>query len=216
MLVDWTEAWIKRGVEEPDDLMGWPKGDGGGGETKLYAADSLLAEAMALRPVVLMAAEIQQSPTLAKQFGEPAKRYLELAERSFTKWDTRECWRSVKGGGLWIVPSFGIDPATKGWSEGYARRKVEGFSNPANKQNHIACWMLAMFDATKKSIYKARAEQWFRLMKSRIRERGKFLVWNCWDLAGPWDYKQDGAPRLDCSEACFLRKHSRSNSSHDF
>ena len=29
----------------------------------------------------------------------------------------------------------------------------------------------------------------------RTRENGKFLVWNYWDPAGPWDDKSDGSPR---------------------
>ncbi|MCX6928864.1 MAG: hypothetical protein NT154_37490, partial [Verrucomicrobia bacterium] len=50
---------------------------------------------------------------------------------------------------------------------------------------------------TKKPVYRERAAQWFRLMKSRMRTRqdGKYFVWNYWDPAGPWDYKADGSPR---------------------
>ena len=39
-LIDWTDACLKRAVKEPDGFPGWPKGDGGGGESKEYAADS--------------------------------------------------------------------------------------------------------------------------------------------------------------------------------
>ena len=28
LLVDWTDAWISRGVKEPDGYIGWPKADG--------------------------------------------------------------------------------------------------------------------------------------------------------------------------------------------
>jgi len=55
MLIDWTDSCIRRGVREPDGFMGWPKSDGGGDASKEYSADSLLGEAMMLRPVVLMA-----------------------------------------------------------------------------------------------------------------------------------------------------------------
>ena len=196
-LIEWTDACITRAVKEPDDFLGWPKGDGGGGDSKEYSADSLLGEAMMLRPVVLMADEILKTAALNEKWRAKAQGYLELAGQVFQKWDSRDCWREVKNGGLWVVPAFGIDLQSGKWSAGYARRKTEGFSNPANKQNHIARWLIAMHDVTKKSVYRERAELWWRLMKSRMRtrENGKFLVWNYWDPAGPWDYKPDGSPR---------------------
>ncbi len=195
-LIDWADACLKRAVKEPDGFLGWPKGDGGGGDSKEYSADSLLGEAMMLRPVVLMADVIRKTPSLAGKFGDKAETYLKLAEEIFQKWDSRDCWREVKDGGLWVVPPFGVDRQTGHWSAGYERRKTAGFSNPANKQNHIARWLITMHDATKKPVYRERAEKWWRLMKSRLRTRedGKYLVWNYWDPAGRWDYKADGSP----------------------
>jgi len=196
-LVDWTDSCIKRSAKEPDGFPGWPKGDGGGDESKEYDADSLLGEAMMLRPVVLMAEEIRRTPALAARWSDKALSYLKLAEEIFQKWDSRGGWREVKDGGLWIVPAYGIDRQTGKWSAGYAERKATGFSNPDNKENHMARWMLAMYDVTKKPVYRQRALQWFQLMKSRMRTRqdGKCYVWNYWDPAGPWDYKADGSPK---------------------
>jgi hypothetical protein len=197
LLIDWTDSCILRGVKEPDGFLGWPKGNGGGGESQEYSADSLLGEAMMLRPVVLMAARILGDPALDAKYGVKARSHLDLAERTFEKWDSRGCWREVKEGGVWIVPDFGIDLKTGSWSAGYAERKTNGFTNPANKENHIARWMLALHDTTKKPVYRDRAEQWFRVMRSRIRtrEEGKYSVWNYWDPAGPWDYQPNGAPK---------------------
>jgi hypothetical protein len=197
LLVDWADSWIKRGVKEPDGFIGWPKSGTGGAPEEEFYTDSLLGEAMGLRPVVLMADEILKTPALKDKFGSQAQAYLKLAEQVFEKWDSRGCWREVADGGLWVVPVFGIDSRTGAWSKGYARRTTDGFSNPDNKENHIARWLLAMYDVTKKPIYRERAEKWFRLMKSRMktRENGKYFVWNYWDPAGPWDYKADGSPR---------------------
>lgn len=197
LLVDWSEAWLKRGVKEPDGFVGWPKRDSGGAVAKELLTDSLLGEAMALRPLVLMAGEILKAPDLKTSHGTRAEAWLTLAAQVFEKWDARGCWREVKEGGLWVVPDYGLDVQGGGWTEGYARRATEGFSNPDNKQNHIALWLLAMHDVTGKPVYRARAEQWFRLMKSRmkLREGGKYFVWNYWEPAGPWDYKPDGSPR---------------------
>ena len=184
-------------MTEPDGFLGWPKGNGGGGESKEYSADSLLGEAMMLRPVVLMASVIGKDPALKERFGAKAQGYLELAEWIFAKWDSRDCWREVKDGGVLVVPAFGIDSQTGKWSAGYADRKTTGFTNPDNKENRIARWLVALHDVTKKPVYRDRAEKWFRVMKSRMKARGdgKHLVWNYWELAGPWDYQVSGAPK---------------------
>ena len=152
---------------------------------------------MLLRPVVLMADEILKNPALNEKYGSEAKRYLQLAGQIFKKWDARDCWREAKDGGVWIVPAFGVDKNTGQWSSGYADRKTTGFTNPDNKQNHIARWLVAMHDATKRPVYRERAEKWFRVMKSRLKTRdgGKSYVWNYWEPAGPWDYKPNGTPK---------------------
>jgi hypothetical protein len=196
-LIDWTDSCLKRAVKEPDGFPGWPKGDGGGGESKEYNADSLLGEAMLLRPVVLAAVEIRKTPSLREKWGDKAQSYVQFAEQVFQKWDSRDCWREVKEGGLWVVPRFGIDLQTGKWSSGYEERKTAGFSNPDNKENHIARWLLALHDATEKPVYRDRAAKWFQLMKSRMhpQQDGKYWVWNYWEPAGPWDYKPDGSPK---------------------
>jgi hypothetical protein len=197
LLIDWTDSCIRRGLKEPDGFIGWPKGDGGGHESDEYKADSLLGEAMMLRPVVLMADVIRKNADLKKTYGAKADEYIELAEKIFEKWDSRDCWREAKEGGVWVVPDFGIDLKKGGWSSGYAARKTSGFTNPDNKENHIARWMLAMYDVTKKPIYRDRANDWFRVMAARmkLRETGKYYVWNYWEPAGRWDYKRDGLPK---------------------
>ena len=196
-LIDWTDSCLRRAVIEPDGFPGWPKGDGRGRESGEYRADSLLGEAMVLRPVVFGAAAIRKTPALQDRWGDKAQSYLKFAEQIFQKWDSRDCWREVKEGGLWIVPGYGIDLQTGKWSSGYEQRKTAGLSNPNNKENHIARWLLAMHDVTGRPVYRQRAAKWFQLMKSRMkrRENGKYLVWNYWEPAGPWDYRPDGSPR---------------------
>ena len=196
MLVDWTDSWIRRGTGEPDGFTGWPKENADGHPDGRYG-DSMLGEAMALRPVVLMASEILKDSALGKKFADKARRYLDLAGRIFEKWDSRGCWRPVKEGGVWVETPFGIDRQSGKWTVSYAARKTGGFTHPDNKENEIARWMLAMHDVTKKPVYRDRAEGWFRVMQSRMktREGGKYFVWNYWEPAGPWDYKSDGSPK---------------------
>jgi len=198
MLIDWADAWIKRGVKEPDGCIGWPKADGASTSVVpgLYT-DNMLGEAMGLRPVVLMAHAILNTPKLKEKHARKAEEYLQLAEQTFDKWDQRGCWREIKGGGVWVVPTFGIDRQTDKWTEGYERRTTDGFTLPANKQNFIALWLAAMHDATQKPHYRQRAEKWWQVMRSRMRtqQEGKYFVWNYWDPAGPWDFKPDGAAK---------------------
>jgi len=195
MLIDWMDSCVRRGIEEPDGFVGWPKSEMDA--TESFYTDSLLGEAMALRPVVLTADEILKTPALKGKFDSQAQAYLRLAEQVFEKWDSRGCWREIANGGLWVVPLFGIDPKTGQWTEGYTRRNTDGFSNPYNKENHIARWLVAMYDVTRKPVYRERAEKWFQLMKSRmkLRQDGTYFVWNYWDPAGSWDYKADGSPK---------------------
>ena len=196
LLIDWSDAVIKRGVKEPDGYIGWPKEAGAStSAVKDFYTDNELGEAMLLRPLVLMAGIILKNPALKERYGQKAQQYLELSERTFDKWDSRGAWREVKGGGVWVVPPFGIDQKTGQWTEGYGQRTTDGFSLPANKQNLVAAWLLAMSDVTGKPVYRARAESWWRVMKSRmrLREDGKYFVWNYWDPAGPWDSKPDGS-----------------------
>jgi hypothetical protein len=193
---DWADSWTKRGVKGPDGFVGWPKSAGGGVTEKAFLTESLLGEAMGLRPMVLMADEILKQQGL-QTFKQRAHQWIKLAGEVFEKWDSLGCWREVEKGGVWVVPDFAIDAATNKWTEGYSRRATTGFTNPDNKQNHIARWMLAMHDVTGKSVYGDRAKKWFRVMKSRIktRENGKYFVWNYWDPAGPWDYNANGTTR---------------------
>jgi len=88
-------------------FIGWPKSGTGGTQAEGYLTDSLLGEAMGLRPVVLMADVILKTPALKARFGPHAEGWLQLAGQIFAKWDARDCWREVKEGGLWIVPDFG-------------------------------------------------------------------------------------------------------------
>lgn len=196
--MEWTDAWIKRGVKEPDGYTGWPKDDGASTPAMpgLYT-DNMLGDAMGFHPVVRMADVILKTPTLKEKYGDKARAYLRLAEQMFEKWDKRGCWREVKEGGVWVVPPFGIDKQTGKWTEGFARRNTDGFSLPDNKQNMIAGWLLALYDVTKKPIYRERAEKWWRQMKSRMKlqQGGKYYVWDYWDPAGPWDYKPDGTTK---------------------
>jgi hypothetical protein len=203
MEFDWAEAWIERAVTEPDDYPGWPaKGAAGTEVDRLQAvtADSLLGEAMAMRPLVLMSGKLLEDPALKARYGAQAEKHLRLSERLFEKWDKRNAWRETKDGGMiTVVHAFGLTPDGAKWTAEYDKRTEPdgGFSHPNNKANHVARWLLAMHDVTRKPLYEERAEKRFRLMKSRMKPKddGTYEIWDYWRPAGPWDYKADGSPK---------------------
>ena len=202
-LIKCADAWIKRAVREPDGYQGWPTVGAAGtnvDDLDSFYADSMLGEAMALAPVVLMAAEIRRSLLLKERFGSKAEDYIRLAEQIFDKWDARGVWRETdNGGGVSVELPFGIDQTAGNWTGEYRSRNAPrvGFSHQDNKGNLIANWLLAMFDATAKPVYRDRAEKWFRVMKSRMKLRGDgtYEIWNYWEPAGVWDYKSNGMPK---------------------
>ncbi len=198
LLVDWGDSWVARGVKEPDGFIGWPKPEGAStSSVPGFTTDNILGEAMGLRPLVLMAHLVQQTPDLQTRYGSKADAYLKLAERVFEKWDKRGCWREVKNGGVWIVPTFGVDLKAGRFTDGYDQRFRDGFTLPDNKQNLTALWLIALHEATGNPIYRERAEKWWRVMKSRmkLRDGDQYFIWNYWEPAGPWDYKADGSPK---------------------
>jgi len=202
-LVDCTDAWIRRAVTEPDGYLGWPKVGAAGtpvdGLDDFYA-DSLLGEAMAMRPIVLMSKQILVAPQLKELYGAKAESYIRLSEKIFEKWNRRGAWRNAEGGGMMsVVLPFGIDQNKSTWTDGYDKRNASGngHSHPNNKANLVASWLLAMFDATQQPIYKERAEKWFLLMKSRmtLQDDNSYQIWNYWQPAGAWDFNSIGLPK---------------------
>jgi hypothetical protein len=201
-LISCTSAWIRRAVVEPDGYPGWPKVGAAGtpvDNLDSYYADSLLGEAMALRPVVLLSSVIIRDPALRQRYGAQAASYISLARSIFRKWQERGAWRPVPGGCISIVLPFGIDRSTGEWTKGYSDRNFlkVGFSHPDNKANLVASWLLAMFDATGDPEYRTLADNWFRVMKSRMiaADDGTYRIWSYWEPAGAWDYTAIGLPK---------------------
>ena len=94
-----------------------------------------------------------------------------------------------------VVGYYGLD-ANGNWSAGPEARQDPklAFSHPNNKANHVARFWLALWDVTGKPVYREHAEQWFKVLKSRLKlgSDGTYKIWNYWQPAGPWDYKPDG------------------------
>jgi hypothetical protein len=202
LLSDWTEAWIRRGMTEPDGFVGWPKFGAAGNDIdnlNSFFADSLLGEAMVLRPVVLAAARILREPALNRRYGDQAGSWLRLARATFEKWDRRGAWRKAGDGVIPVVLPFGIDQKTGRWTDGFRDKDNlhVGFSLQDNKSNLVSMWLMAMADATGEPRYRDRAEAWFRIMKTRLHPLadGSYRIWNYWEPAGPWDFGAFGTPK---------------------
>jgi hypothetical protein len=201
-LIDWTDAWIRRGAIEPDGFLGWPKVGAAGTDVdslNSFHADSLLGEAMVLRPVVLTLTTILRDPGLVRRYGEKARSYLRLASAIYDKWERRGAWRAAGEGMITVVLPFGIDLKAGRWTDGIRDKdnRHVGFSHPDNKANRVALWLMAMHDATGEQVYRERAEAWFRVMKARVHPlpSGTDDIWNYWEPAGPWDFDAFGKPK---------------------
>jgi hypothetical protein len=189
--VDWTDSLLKRAVKEPDGYLGWPGKDPHGTQVdnldRLFG-DSMLADAMVFRPIVLMSGEILKTPALKEKYGAKAESYLKFAELLYEKWDKRGGWRETKDGGMIsVVGYYGIGEDGN-WTAGPEARQDPklAFSHPDNKANEVARWVLALWDATGKPQYRDRAEKWFKLQKSRLtlKSDGTYEIWNYWQPAG--------------------------------
>ena len=68
-------------MKEPDGYLGWPKEAGASTDAMPdFVTDNQLGEAMAFRPIVLMAATIRKTPAL-HQYAGKAEQYITLAEQ---------------------------------------------------------------------------------------------------------------------------------------
>ena len=161
----------------------------------------MLGEAMALAPVVLMAAEISEDSLFEGKNTAPRLRVISSLQSRFLRNGVR-----VEFGAKLIMVEWSqqncLSELTRKpgkWTVEYERRNTPrvGFSHQDNKANLIANWLLAMFDATAKPVYRERAEKWFQVMKSRMKLKhdGTYVIWNYWEPAGAWDYKSDGLPK---------------------
>ena len=97
--IDCADSWIKRAVIEPDGYPGWPKVGASGTRVdhfdQLYC-DSLLGEAMVMRPIVLLSKKILETPALTGKYGAKAESYIKLSEQLYEKWDKRGAWREIR------------------------------------------------------------------------------------------------------------------------
>ena len=92
----------RRAVKEPDGLLGWPKVSGQAGAIQIHA-DSMLGEAMMMRPMVLMADEILKTAELKAKWSGKA-RPIWTSPSAPSKSGTRAAaWRAAPEGGLWVV-----------------------------------------------------------------------------------------------------------------
>ena len=102
---------------EPDGYPGWPSSAPAGTSTDeldWYYADSLLGDAAAFRPIVLMAHQMITNPALKAAYGAKGQTYLALAKTLYQKWVWRGGWRDTDPayypGGMTCGPAGGDGP----------------------------------------------------------------------------------------------------------
>ena len=158
LLINCADAWIARATKEPDGYPGWPKFGAAGTDVDHlndFFADSMLGEAMALRPITLMAGTIARTPAPLRNTARRPMTTSDLSEQIFDKWNTRGGWRETTANEMIsIYLPFGLDRTHATWTAGYEERYdfTVGFSHQDNKANLVARWLLALFDCTQKSL----------------------------------------------------------------
>jgi len=195
--LDWSDyiltnpAWKELEQESEASSKGTTHGAPAGSEEALQAA--------ILRPIVLMSGEIMKDPELSRRYGARAEALIKASEQAYGRWESLGAWRDVQGGGVWVrMPAIAQqDDVSK--TKSNSTMAPGPCSLPTFKQNLIACWLIAMYDATGKPIYRERAEKWWHIMRSRmmLTGEGKYYVWHYWDAAGPWDSKASGSGSTD-------------------
>jgi hypothetical protein len=197
--MNWADSLLKRALTEPDGYKGWPAYAAAGTDVdqlNSYYADSMLGDAMCMKPIVEIAGKILSTPALDAKYDANAKNYIAIATQMYSKWVSRGGFRNTTGGGaIDVVQPWGyVDPnrPALGWTSKYALRNDPnwGFSHPDNKNNEVAMWLLTMYDVTKDANYKTQASKWYTLQKSRMAKDydGSYKIWDYWDPAGKWDY----------------------------
>ncbi len=128
-MVTFVDDLISLETIEPDGYPGWPATTAGGvtgtDDLDWYYGDSMLGEAAAFRPIVLMACQMVTNPALkdviysgtGQTYSVIGQSYLALAETLYRKWVWRGGWRDTDptyypGGMISVMLPEGMDPAT--------------------------------------------------------------------------------------------------------
>ena len=123
---------------------------------------------------------IRAEASLRRRYDRPVARYLNVAEKHLVaKWDARRCYKDLGDRGAVYVTHPALKPVKA------------SLTQPHNKHATIARALLALYRATRRDAYLAKAVKLAsRFKRCLTLEDGRYR-WNYWDPASPWDVHPD-------------------------
>lgn len=179
---DWCLGKMDAG---PDGYKGWIGRYGYEGSVwcDVHVGDAILFDNM-----LEFSELVLKDDALKEKYGEPARRYVELAKRNLIeKWDSRGTWREDGPYGAYVSWDTYCQPGDlKSWKK---MPEVNGstLSLPFNKQNDMAQVCMKIYRVTGEKPYRDKAERIFSFMRSRFQYLDGHYLWNYWEPFGPWD-----------------------------
>lgn len=135
-------------------------------------------------PIARAAYLIRRDPALRRQYGAQGTRYLRAVEQTVHAFDG--AWRKGPGKG-----------------EGYYYSAYLKRGMPFNQQNALGRTLVALYLATGKPEYKAKAEGLARFFKDRLRQEDGRYVWSYWPDRGRAEDISHAAINVDFAFECF-------------
>jgi hypothetical protein len=128
---------------------------------------------------------------LEARYGEPARRYVELARRNlFDKWDARGTW--VIDGPFAAYRSWNRYGRPENFKDWPVRDEIKNsnLALPFNKQDDLASAALKLYRITGEAKFRERAFRIFAFQKSRLQLIDDHYCWNYWEPYGAADVDQ--------------------------
>lgn len=127
-------------------------------------------------------------PKLHGRYGEPARKYVALAQRNlFEKWDARGTWTTDGPYGAYRSWNrYGAPGNLKDWPVRDDIRN-SNLALPFNKQDDIGAVALKLYRMTGEAQYRDRAFRIFAFQKSRLDLIDDRYAWNYWEPFGAAD-----------------------------
>ena len=198
----------------PDDFLGWY-----GLPLSLFRhpdhpdlkVDVILTSFEVTGLMAEFACAVQASDALKAKHADAVRRYLDIAENHLVKkWDARGRFKDLGDGGAVYITHADLKPVKA------------SLTQPHNKHSKILQALTALYAATGKDEYLARAVKLGTRFKRCLTLVGDHYVWNYWDPSGAWDVDPAGPAKwkhwigpehtggyfgLTLSQAVFLYEH---------
>jgi len=185
--VERCDALVARLTKGPDGYLGWY-----GVPLDLFrhpdhpdrTVDVVLTSFEVTDLVAEFANVVRADPALGRRYASHVKRYLAVVEEHLVrKWDARGCFKDLGERGAVYVTHPDLKPVKA------------SLTQPHNKHAKICRALVALYKATGRDAYLAKAVRLATRFKRCLTLAGGRYRWNYWDPAGPWDVHPEAPGR---------------------